>query len=171
MITSKITITILILTSVLLILFLIGRKSVNAEIVINAPTEEAWSVLTDINRVKEWNHVLIPIQGELKEGGKITYKFYQEENGKATTMEATVRKLIPDKLINQSGGISGVLTFNHTYSLKATEAGSIVRIEEKYRGIMVTFWNPQPVELAYRRLLEQLKERVEGAVSTSSESN
>jgi len=171
MITSKITITILILISVLLILFLIGRKSVNAEIAINASTEEVWSVLTDVNRVKEWNHVLIPIQGELKEGTKITYEFYQEENGKAATMGATVRKLIPNNLINQSGGIPGVLTFNHKYTLEATQTGSIVRIEEKYRGIMVPFWNPQPVELAYGRLLEQLKERVEETVSTSNESS
>ena len=160
LLTSKWTIALLVILLVLIILYVVGKKSAHTEIIIQAPPQKVWTSLTDISLVKEWNEILIPVEGVLKEGNKITYEFYQEPSNKAV-MSATVVKMVPDKLINQKGGIPGVLTFNHKYMLEPYEGGTKVTIHEEYRGIMVPFWNPAPVEAAYSRLLEALKSEVE----------
>lgn len=145
----------------LLILFLIGKKSVQAEVVINASPQKVWTVLTDFSEVKKWNDVLIPMQGTLEEGTTISYEFYQEKGGKATAMNAKVKQVDEHELIHQQGGIPGVLTFNHRYIITPNGQETSVQILEKYRGVMVPFWNPNPVEKAYERLLKSLKQKVE----------
>lgn len=158
---SKWTITVFVLLIILLILFVVGKKSVHTSIAIQATPDEVWNVLTDFSKVKEWNQVLVPMNGELKERTKIKYEFYQEIDGKSAIIDATVKQVVPNKLINQNGGIPGVLTFDHQYILEENPTGTQVYIHEEYRGIMVPFWNPDPVEKAYSRLLRALKGRVE----------
>lgn len=158
---SKWLIGLLVVALVLLVLYLTGKKSVQAEIRIRATTDEVWAVLMDVPKVKEWNPVLIPLEGELKEGATLKYEFHQDDEKKATVMNAQVKQLIPNKLIRQKGGMVGLLTFDHQYLLEAMGEETRVSIREQYRGIMVPFWNPAPVEAAYERLLHHLKERME----------
>lgn len=158
---SKWAVAVLVVLSVLLALFLVGKKSVRADVEISASPQEVWAVLTDVARAGEWNTVLVPQGGELREGNSIQYEFFQEEGGKPSVMNAKVKQLEPHALINQAGGIPGVLTFDHRYVISSDEEGyTTVTIREEYRGIMVPFWNPEPVERAYGRLLGLLKERV-----------
>ena len=158
---SKWAIGLLILIVALFILLLIGKKSVSTEMTINAPREKIWAVLTDISQVANWNRVPIPVNGAMIEGSTITYEFYQEEDGKVAVMDAQVSKLVPHWLINQKGGMSLILTFDHKYLLEEINGKTTVKINEQYNGIMVPFWNPAPVEKAYERLLLQLKNRIE----------
>lgn len=139
MFSSKWVIAGLTLLSIVLLLLMIGRKSAHTEVIIKATPEKVWAVLTDFTQVKEWNSVLVPIQGELKEGNTIKYEFCQDEGGKAAVMDATVRKIIPGELINQTGGMPLVLTFNHKYILEPVGEGTKVTIHEEYRGVMVSF--------------------------------
>ncbi len=145
---------------VVLVLALIGRKSVHAEIFINAKPSQIWKVLMDKSAYKEWNTVLIPIKGNLVEGAIVDYEFYQEENNKSV-IPSKVKKITENKFLNQGGGIPGVLTYNHKYILEEITEGTKVVIHEDYRGIGVHFWNPAPVEKAYERLCTNLKNRVE----------
>jgi len=161
MLGSKWALLVLIPISVLVILFVLGKKSVQAEVKIEATPDQVWTTLTDVARVKEWNTVLIPKEGSLQIGNTIKYAFYQEEGGKPAEMNAKVRQLTPNALINQAGGMPGILTFDHKYILTQEEEYTLVRIQEEYRGIMVNFWNPEPVERAYERLLGLLKKRIE----------
>lgn len=158
---SKWFIGLAIIIIILIVLVFTGRKSVQAEVLINGSAEEVWQVLTDLSKVKEWNKVLIPVDGQLEVGNQVTYEFYQDEGGKAALMDAVVQRIETDKLINQKGGMTGILTFNHHYLINESGATTTVKITEEYRGIMVNFWNPQPVEKAYKRLLISLKEKVE----------
>lgn len=145
----------------LLILYLIGNKSVSASIQIEASQDEVWKTLTDFETIKDWNQVLVPEDGNLIEGTSINYVFYQEEDAKPASMAAKVKAVEPNQHINQGGGLPSVLTFDHHYRLQESEGTTTVTINESYRGIMVPFWNPEPVETAYGRLLNQLKTRVE----------
>ena len=158
---SKWIMALAIVLAVLVLLWVIGKKSAKAEIVIHASPEDVWAVLTDTRTVKNWNKVLIPIQGNLHEGNTVKYEFYQEENGKAAVMDAKVKQLTTNSMINQSGGFPGIMTFDHKYIIDPTESATTVKIYEVYRGIMVPFWNPTPVEKSYERLLLQLKNHVE----------
>ena len=159
--TSKWIISILlVLLLVLVILYLLGRKSVHSEIVIQASPAEVWSVLTDVQKMKEWNPVLVPVEGELKEGATLKYKFFQKSSN-AVVISARVKQMVEGKLLNQSGGIVGILTFDHKYILEPSNGGTKVIIHEDYRGIAVPFWNPNLVEKAYSRLNKALQDRIE----------
>lgn len=158
-ITSKWAIAIGAILVVLFILFLVGKKSVHVEISIDGTPEEVWAVLTDIDAMSNWNKVLVPIEGILSEGESVTYTFYQDDED-AATMFARVKTREENRLLNQAGGMWGVLTFDHRYILVPEGLGTRVTIHEEYRGIMVPFWNPQPVQSAYERLLWALKQQV-----------
>ena len=159
LLTSKWMIAVLAIVALLVILYLIGRKSAHSEIAIPASAQEVWAVLMDTEKIKDWNPVLIPIEGELKEGGSVKYKFYQDENN-VSEIPAKVKHIKEASLLNQAGGMAGILTFDHRYILEEIEGGTKVTIHEDYRGIYVPFWNPAPVEEAYKRLAEALKARV-----------
>lgn len=158
---SKWIFVLLSLTLILGLLLMLGRKSVHTEIWVEAEVAELWAALTKPAQIHKWNNVLVPIDGTLKEGHTIQYEFYQNEGGKAAVISARVKKVETSQLINQSGGIPGLLTFDHKYIIEPQGAKIKVTIHEEYRGIMVPFWNPAPVEKAYTRLLQSLKVYVE----------
>lgn len=157
--TSKWMIFVCLVILIFIILYMIGQKSVHSESFIPATPEEVWSVLIDTQNIKTWNTILIPIDGELREGASIKYEFYQDENNRSV-IPAKVRQMVENNLLNQKGGMTGILTFDHKYILEPEKGGTKVIIHEDYRGIMVPFWNPAPVEQAYTRLAEALKDRV-----------
>ncbi len=148
------------LVVLLVILYFTGNKSVHHEIVIQASPEEVWAVLSDTDAYPAWNPVLIPQEGTFTEGANIVYEFKQDAST-SSTIPATVKQIIPNELLNQNGGLPVVLTYNHKYILQPEGAQTRVIIHEDYRGIGVNFWNPAPVEEAYGRLNEALKQRVE----------
>lgn len=137
----------------------LGQKSVQTEIVISASPEAVWQVLTDVEQYKNWNPVFEYKGGLLKQGNKITYRVTEAEN-KSAVMSAKVNKLVPNKLLNQSGGLWGVITFDHTYTLTKVEQGTKVTIYEKYTGIYVNFWDEKPIAKQYKKLAQALKTRV-----------
>lgn len=152
-------ITIAIVLVSLTVLAIVGRKSVHAEILIPAYTSEVWDVLMDQEAYPAWNPVLIPVQGKLEEGSRLKYEFHQNESS-VSILSARVKKVLEYELLNQAGGIPGILSFDHKYTLERQAGGTRVIIHEDYRGIWVLFWNPRPVEDAYDRMAKALKDRV-----------
>ncbi|GAB5563373.1 MAG: hypothetical protein Wins2KO_04360 [Winogradskyella sp.] len=145
---------------ILIILVFTGKKSVHHEITINASPEQVWNVLTDTDSYDEWNPVMKLLKGNIKEGNQVTYQFTQDENNQSE-IPSKVKQVIPNKLLNQGGGMPLVLTFDHKYILESVDRGTRIVIHEDYKGIGVNFWNPKPVELAYAKLNKALKQRVE----------
>ena len=142
------------------ILILTGRKSVHHEILINAPREKVWGVLTDMASYEEWNPTMKLVKGEVLEGNSVTYQFTQDADN-VSEIPATVKEIIPNELLNQTGGIPLILTYNHKYILEPHNNATKVTIHEDYRGLGVNFWNPEPVQEAYERLNKALKLRSE----------
>ena len=145
---------------VLVVLYFMGNKSVHHEITINASPEKVWSVLTNTDSYDNWNPVMKLLEGEIKEGNKVKYQFTQDADN-VSEIPSKVKKVIPIKLLNQGGGLSFVLTFDHKYQLEPLVDGTKLTIHEDYAGIGVNFWNPKAVEAAYGRLNEAIKKRVE----------
>ena len=157
---KKLMIIALGILAVLIILIFTGNKSVHHEITINAAPEKVWKTLIEMGEYPNWNPTMELLEGSVQEGNKVKYRFTQDENT-SSEIEATVVEIIPSTLLNQKGGIPLVLTFDHKYVLESTGDSTQVIIHEEYRGIGVNFWNPQPVEEAYKRLNIALKNRVE----------
>ncbi len=160
MLNSKLLIILLIIIAVLILLSILGRKSVHHEISINANPERVWAVIIDTDNYDSWNPVMKLLTGQVKEGNKVKYRFTQDADN-VSEIPSQVKKMIPNELLNQGGGLPFILTFNHQYILKPLGKGTRLIIHEDYHGIGVNFWNPTPVQAAYKRLNEAIKERAE----------
>lgn len=163
LLSSKWFLSLAFLITLLLMLYLIGKKSVHHEIIVQATPEQVWAVLIDTQSYPDWNPVIVNTQGELVEGNKVTFTFQQDKDTQYD-ITATVKQMETAKHLNQTGGLSGILTYDHHYILKpfseSNRESTRVIIHEDYRGIGVPFWNPTSVEAAYARLNEALKNRV-----------
>ncbi|AOW94232.1 hypothetical protein BFN03_01025 [Rhodococcus sp. WMMA185] len=144
-------------------LSLLGRKNVHAELMIPAPAEAIWSVLTDAEGYQDWNPVFTSVTGEYRPGAKMAY-LMRDKSGNETDVTASVAKLDEARELNQFGGIRGILTFDHHWLLEPVEGGIRVTQHEEYRGIGVWFWDPSWFKTAYERANEALRDRVLGNV-------
>ena len=150
----------IVLGLVLIVLYFTGHKSVHHEISINASPEKVWAVLLDTKNYDHWNPVMKLLEGEIKEGNRVKYRFTQDADN-VSEIPSRVKRIIPHQLLNQHGGLPILLTFDHQYILEPSGSGTKLTIHEDYKGIGVNFWNPAPVETAYQRLNEAIKERAE----------
>lgn len=160
MLNTKLLVVLLAIVVFLIVLYFLGRKSVHHEIIINASPEKVWSVLTDTDSYDSWNPVMKLLEGEIRESNRVKYRFTQDAEN-SSEIPSNVKKIIPNILLNQGGGLPFVLTFDHKYILEPLGNKTKLVIHEDYKGIGVNFWNPAPVEAAYKRLNEAIKERVE----------
>ncbi len=136
-----------------------GCKSVDAQLTIPASPEEIWSILMDGENYGEWNPVLVKVEGEFREGARLTYQM-MTESGEAAEVEARVVKLDPGRELNQAGGYWGILTFDHHWILEPVEGGTRVTQHEDYTGIGVLFFDPSWFESAYGLGNRNLRDRV-----------
>ena len=156
---SKI-IWIAVLIGVIIMVFsLFGHGVVHTEIVIPATPAEVWVVLTDGPGYKEWNPVLVPVEGQLKQGQTLRYMM-TDNTGKQSEVKSEVIEMINEKKLNQFGGMRGILTFDHQWLLEPVDGVTKVIQHEEYRGIGVWFWDYSWVEAAYMKANEALKKRV-----------
>lgn len=146
--------------ALLVILALTGRKSVHHEVEVTAPASTVWQALRNTADYPDWNPVMELVSGNVEAGQQVTYAFTQSP-GQITEIKAQVNAVEDQHLLAQSGGLTGVLTFDHRYNLEAQGERCKVTIHEDYRGIGVHFWNPAPVEQAYAHLNEALRARAE----------
>ena len=115
--TSNWMIGIYIFIGLICFLLLIGKKSVNSTISINATPNQVWEVITNTSQYSEWNSVMNLLEGDIKEGNLVKYRFNQEE-GKFYDIPSKVKKITPSILLNQGGGTFGIITFDHKYILE-----------------------------------------------------
>ena len=153
MLNSKLLIIVAIIIVLLVILYFTGKKSVHSEIIINRTSEEVWSVLINTDQYQDWNPVMKLIEGEIQEGNTVKYQFNQDEEN-SSEIPSKVKKIITNKLLNQGGGMPFILTFDHKYILEPLNSKTKVTIHEDYAGVCVNFWNPKPVEKAYKKLVK-----------------
>ncbi len=146
---------------VVMALAIFGHKKVHAELVVPAPPSAIWAVLTDAPRYKEWNPVFVDVAGEHKEGAKLTYQM-KDQSGNTSSVTVTVKKVDPERELNQAGGIPGILTFDHHWVLEPVEGGTRVTQYEEYRGVGVWFWDPSWFEVQYQKAIESLRDRLVG---------
>ena len=153
--------TVVSLALAVVILFLLGRETFHAEITIDATPEEVWSVLTDASNYAAWNPLLVPISGEIREGGEVEYRMTQPD-GTQSIMKSTVEKVVALKELHQRAGIPGILTAHHSYRLEPTQGGTRLIQHEVDNGVAMLFWDSSWVQPTYEAVNQALKLRVEG---------
>ena len=151
-------------------LFVNSRTVMHTEIFIDAPPEDVWAVLMDTEKYPEWNPVFVEVDGKLEVGASLANQVV--EPGKdAVQMNASVKAIVPNKEINQGGGIPGILTFDHHYYLEPENGGTRVIQHEVDQGLYMYIWDSSWVEPAYASVNEALKHRVAELNSDTNESS
>ncbi|MCY3829668.1 MAG: SRPBCC family protein [Rhodospirillaceae bacterium] len=136
-----------------------GKKTFHVEIAIPAPPAAVWAVLTDARGYADWNPVFTHVAGAFRQGA--TVKTIVKEPGKPeVTIESEIVRLVPERELNQFGGMRGFITFDHRWLLQSVEGGTKVTQYEVDRGLWVWFWDSGWVEPAYRKASEALRDRV-----------
>ena len=92
--TSNWMIGIYIFIGLICFLLLIGKRSVHSTISIKATPNQVWEVITNTSQYSEWNSVMNLLEGDIKEGNLVKYRFNQEE-GKFYDIPSKVKKITP----------------------------------------------------------------------------
>ncbi len=140
------------------------RKTFLVEIWIPAPPEAVWEVLIDTRAYPQWNPVFVGVNGAYAEGETVLNRV-REPSGAILEMTATVETLLPSAELRQSGGIPGILTFDHRWLLEPVEGGTRVIQHEVDRGIGLWFWSSDWIEPAYAAANAALAERVRSVMA------
>jgi hypothetical protein len=143
---------------------LTGCTTAQTSVVIKASPSTVWRILTDGPRYSEWNPVHVRLEGEVREGATVKIHL-REPSGKVSVFDSKVRRTIPERELNQGGGVPGIFTFNHTFLLEPAFGGTHVIQREEFRGIGVVLTNMGWVEEAYQRVNAALKARAESIES------
>ena len=143
----------------LLVASFLTTKTFRAEITIAAPPEKVWAVLMDTQSYPDWNPTFVAVSPPYVLGAKISSRVVKPD-GAFIDMTPTVTALVTNRELRQSGGLPGVLTYNHAWLLAPVNGGTHVRQIDVDRGGFLWFWDASWVEPAYQRANEALAARV-----------
>ena len=141
------------------------HKTFHVEIAIPASTDAVWAVLVDTEAYPQWNPVFVEVEGAYTEGETVLNKV-RDPGGAVLEMTALVETVRPGAELRQSGGIPGILTFDHRWLLESIEGGTRVVQHEVDRGIGLWFVDTDWIEPAYSAANEALAKRVQLMAAT-----
>lgn len=114
-----------------------SHRTIYTDIIINATPEQVWSVLTDTPSYKTWAAFLVDIQGEIKDGEKITAVFQTNpKKEKLTTIEHTISVDEGKEFFWAEKGPGGIRD-NHHFRVERAQDGKtrFVQSDEIMNGI------------------------------------
>ncbi|MCP4295334.1 MAG: SRPBCC domain-containing protein [Proteobacteria bacterium] len=130
---------------------------------IEAPKEEVYAVLADINSYPTWNPYHRRIEGKFEEGSKLTI-YVTRPDGKEVEVPPHMMRIIENEEITWGGGIKGIFYGVHTFILQANGPGkTLLKHNEDFSGIAIGFADLPPDVIAegYHQMNMALKELVE----------
>ncbi len=151
----------MIIGTMLLLMFLSGCKHIYTDIQISAPPERVWAVLADIPNYPNWNPYHVRVEGDFKEGAKLSVTIHKP-NGDKLTIEPHMIRIAPRRELAWGGGIKGLFHGEHVFLLERIGQGQTKLIhKEDFEGIFVPFASLETIEEGYRLMNEALKRRAE----------
>ena len=106
-----------------------SHHKVHTEIVIDAPPEVVWSVLTNTANYGNWAAFLVGIKGEIKEGSKITVDFKLDPSKeKLTTLDHTITVVDGTEFYWAEKGPGGIRD-NHHFRVEPLEGNKTLFVQ------------------------------------------
>lgn len=142
-------------------------KEIRAETTIHAPIERVWQILTDADRLPDWNPFLTRMRGELRRGARLEVRI-RPPGRRAMTFRPVVRVAEPPHRLAWLGrlGLPGIFDGEHTHTLERVDADTTRYVQsERFRGALVPFTAGvlRATEAGFRAMNDALRERAEGA--------
>lgn len=113
-----------------------SHRKIYTDIVVNASAEQVWSVLKDTKSYKNWAVFLTDIQGELKNGNKITAKFQlNPSKEKYNSIDHTIQVIDGKSFYWAEKGPMGICD-NHHFNIEIIDKNTtkFVQKDELIKG-------------------------------------
>ncbi|MCP4432139.1 MAG: SRPBCC domain-containing protein [Gammaproteobacteria bacterium] len=137
--------------------------SIRTAIEIDAPRDEVYQVLANIEGYPEWNPYHRKVEGEFKEGAGLTV-YVTRPDGVEVEVPPHMMRIIENEEITWGGGIKGIFYGEHRFLLESTETGTtVLRHDEDFSGFAVGFADlpPEVIAVGYHQMNMALKKRLE----------
>ena len=136
-------------------------KQFQARIVIDAPADKIWPVLTDIASYPEWDPNMVRTEGTIAPGNKVKF-FTKLMPNRAFPVKVTELDENSRLVLTGVMPIPGLFKSERVYDLTTTDGSTTVSLSEKFTGLMVPVFGRQIPDLnpIFEEFMQALKERV-----------
>jgi hypothetical protein len=148
------------------------EHDLHTEIDIEAPPEQVWAILTDLDAWPEWNPFITSSEGTVAVGEKLANRM-EPPGGKAITFKPTVTVVEPATTFEWLGRLvlPGVFDGRHRFELEGTESGGTHLVHsEQLNGVLVRFMRKSldnQTVAGFEAMNAALKTRAESGEPTS----
>lgn len=136
------------------------------EVQIDAPPEKVWAVLTDFARYPEWNPFIQRVEGELREGKKLSILLTPPDGSEWRIAPVVLRADAPHELRWRGKlWISGLFDGEHYFVLEAHDGGTRLVHAENFSGLLKRFMGNAYTQAVrgFVGMNQALKRRVEAS--------
>lgn len=138
---------------------------IRTEIVVQAPPERVFAVLTDFEKYPEWNPYHIRVAGKPEIGAELEVRVHRPDGKTVDVPAVHVLRLVADRELTWGGGMKGVFYGEHVFLLEPVAADRTRLVHnEDFMGLFIGFADLPPAVLTegYNRMNRALKAYVEG---------
>lgn len=96
-----------------------NKKSVNASILIDAPIDKVWQVLTDFENLQSWSSSFVGLIGDFSKNGNIEVRFKSPVGSGVQKMKKQIFRFEEGKTFGWTGVFLLGMKDYHLYSLEA----------------------------------------------------
>ena len=142
--------------------------TIESEIVLPAPVEQCWAVLTDFARYPEWNPYATRVEGEFRAGEKLSFTIVDGNFEAPLDLESTLETIVPNEHFNWVGTLlmRGVHDTRHGFRLRDEGDGTTHLLHyEEFRGFLARILPDRAVRVgktreSFDRMNEALRRRL-----------
>jgi len=165
MVRASVTLSVILrlLLGALLSLVVLGCRSMQHEVRVEAQPSDVWQVLSELDEYEKWNPFFVKAAGELAVGEKLHITM-QPVGKKKQSMKPKVLVVSKDQELVWRGrlGIPGLFDGRHTFTIERIDENTVLfRQHEKFSGLLVPFAGLGPYRKGWERMDAALEKRVE----------
>ncbi len=140
---------------------IMAQKEIKTSIIIEAPAQDVWEVLTDFNSYELWNPFLTEMKGTFKEGDRVKI------NASGMKFRPIILKNIPPEELRWKGKFlfNGLFDGEHSFKIIDNYDGTITFLhEEKFTGVLVGIFSKKldkETKSGFEKMNAALKKLVE----------
>lgn len=115
------------------------RHHLHTEIDIDAPAEEVWAILVDLEHYPQWNPFIVEARGQVAVGQRLVNRL-QPPGGRAITFRPRITEVEPGRALEWLGrlGLPGVFDGRHRFELRPLPDGGTTLIHTEWMtGLLV----------------------------------